>query len=178
MPLWKKYFISNTPCGVCMYLFVTTRLTVDSCMPISFATSRNTSGRRCSIPWSRKSRSKRPVRRLGDRVDAKTRIPCRSQGVPCHPCHRRVPARAIRKNMANGYCHPGTPHIRATRPDRGAYRFGARSVHTVADQARGSVVAYQVLGVRRVWKHGASIVCRAHTNLPGRKTPKPRATED
>ena len=35
MPLWKKYFISNTPCGVCMYLFVTTRLTVDSCMPMS-----------------------------------------------------------------------------------------------------------------------------------------------
>ena len=50
MPLWKKYFISYTPCGVCMYLFVTTRLTVDSCMPMSFATSRSTSGRRCSIP--------------------------------------------------------------------------------------------------------------------------------
>ena len=58
MPLWKKYFISNTPCGVCMYLFVTTRLTVDSCIPISFATSRSTSGRRCSMPWSRKSRWK------------------------------------------------------------------------------------------------------------------------
>ena len=50
MPLWKKYFISNTPCGVCMYLFVTTRLTVDSCMPMSLATSRSTSGRRCSMP--------------------------------------------------------------------------------------------------------------------------------
>ncbi len=50
MPLWKKYFISNTPCGVCMYLLVTTRLTVDSCMPMSLATSRSTSGRRCSMP--------------------------------------------------------------------------------------------------------------------------------
>ena len=58
MPLWKKYFISNTPCGVCMYLFVTTRLTVDSCMPMSLATSRSTSGRRYSMPWSRKSRWK------------------------------------------------------------------------------------------------------------------------
>ena len=50
MPLWKKNFISNTPCGVCMYLLVTTRLTVDSCMPMSLATSRSTSGRRCSMP--------------------------------------------------------------------------------------------------------------------------------
>ena len=50
MPLWKKNFISYTPCGVCMYLLVTTRLTVDSCMPMSLATSRSTSGRRCSIP--------------------------------------------------------------------------------------------------------------------------------
>ena len=58
MPLWKKNFISNTPCGVCMYLLVTTRLTVDSCMPMSLATSRSTSGRRCSMPWSRKSRWK------------------------------------------------------------------------------------------------------------------------
>ena len=45
IPLWKKYFISNTPCGVCMYLLFTTRLTVDSCMPMSLATSRSTSGR-------------------------------------------------------------------------------------------------------------------------------------
>ena len=50
MPLWKKYFISNTPWGVCMYLLLTTRLTVLSCMPMSSATSRNTSGRRCSMP--------------------------------------------------------------------------------------------------------------------------------
>ena len=50
MPLWKKYFSSNTPCGVCMYLLFTTRLTVDSCMPMSLATSRSTSGRRYSMP--------------------------------------------------------------------------------------------------------------------------------
>jgi hypothetical protein len=35
---------------VCMYLFVTTRLTVDSCIPMSLATSRSTSGRRYSMP--------------------------------------------------------------------------------------------------------------------------------
>src|SRR5262245_24398091 len=58
MPLWKKYLSSNTPCGVCMYLLLTTRLTVDSCMPMSLATSRSTSGRRYSIPWSRNSRWK------------------------------------------------------------------------------------------------------------------------
>ena len=56
MPLWKKYFISNTPCGVCMYLLLTTRLTVDSCIPISFATSLRMSGRTCSMPSSRNSR--------------------------------------------------------------------------------------------------------------------------
>src|SRR5574338_591535 len=58
MPLWKKNFISNTPWGVCMYLLFTTRLTVDSCMPMSLATSRSTSGRKYSIPWSRNSRWK------------------------------------------------------------------------------------------------------------------------
>ena len=50
MPLWKKYYISNTPWGVCMYLLLTTRLTVDSCIPMSLATSRSTSGRRYSMP--------------------------------------------------------------------------------------------------------------------------------
>ncbi len=58
IPLWKKYFISNTPCGVCMYLLLTTRLTVDSCIPMSLATSRSTRGFRYSMPWSRKSRWK------------------------------------------------------------------------------------------------------------------------
>ena len=56
MPLWKKYFIGKSPRGVWMYLFDTTRDTVDSCMPMSLATSRSTSGRRCSMPWSRKPR--------------------------------------------------------------------------------------------------------------------------
>src|SRR5678816_3933202 len=38
-----------------MFLLVTTRLTVDSCMPMSLATSRSTSGRKYSMPWSRNS---------------------------------------------------------------------------------------------------------------------------
>ncbi len=50
MPLWKKNFIGNTPRGVWMYLLETTRLTVDSCMPMSSATSRSTIGRSCSMP--------------------------------------------------------------------------------------------------------------------------------
>ena len=55
MPLWKKYFIGRTPRGVWMYLFDTTRETVDSCMPMSSATSRSTIGRRRSMPCSRNS---------------------------------------------------------------------------------------------------------------------------
>ena len=42
----KKYLSSNTPRGVCMYLFVVTRLIVDSCMLRSSATSRKTRGLR------------------------------------------------------------------------------------------------------------------------------------
>src|SRR4029453_2259945 len=56
MPLWKKYFRSNSPCGVSTYLLVVTRLIVDSCMPMSSPTSRSESGRRCDSPRSRKSR--------------------------------------------------------------------------------------------------------------------------
>src|SRR5262249_54216996 len=56
IPLWKKYFIGKRPRGVWMYLFERTRDTVDSCMPMSLATSRRTKGRRCSIPLSRKAR--------------------------------------------------------------------------------------------------------------------------
>ena len=41
----KKYFSSNMPRGVAMYLLVVTRLTVLSCMPIASAMSRSTSGR-------------------------------------------------------------------------------------------------------------------------------------
>ena len=44
MPLWKKNFSSNRPCGVSTYLLVVTRLMVDSCMPMSSPTSRSESG--------------------------------------------------------------------------------------------------------------------------------------
>ena len=50
IPLWKKYFNSNTPCGVWAYLLDVARLTVDGCMSISDATSRNTSGLRPAVP--------------------------------------------------------------------------------------------------------------------------------
>ena len=56
MPLWKKNRIAHTPRGVCMYLLATTRETVDSCIPMSPATSRSTRGRRWVTPWSRKAR--------------------------------------------------------------------------------------------------------------------------
>ena len=52
----KKYLSSKIPCGVCTYLFAVARLTVDSCMPMSSATSFSTSGFRCAMPRSRKSR--------------------------------------------------------------------------------------------------------------------------
>ena len=49
----KKYLSSKIPCGVCVYLFVVTRLTVDSCMPMSSATSRRFKGLRCAMPLSK-----------------------------------------------------------------------------------------------------------------------------
>src|SRR5262249_20365338 len=52
----KKYLSSNVPCGVCTYLPAVARLTVDSCIPMSFATSFSTSGRRSETPFSRNSR--------------------------------------------------------------------------------------------------------------------------
>src|SRR5688500_18975802 len=52
----KKYFSSKMPCGVCTYLFVVTRLTVDSCIWMSSATSLRINGRRCSTPRSKNSR--------------------------------------------------------------------------------------------------------------------------
>ncbi len=55
-PVVKKNFIGKMPCGVCMYLLVVTRLIVDSCMPMSSATSLSTMGFRCEMPWSRNSR--------------------------------------------------------------------------------------------------------------------------
>src|SRR5690606_38095972 len=51
----KKYFSSNSPRGVAMYLFDVTRLTVLSCMSMASATSRRISGRRCSTPWWKKA---------------------------------------------------------------------------------------------------------------------------
>src|SRR5690606_9079460 len=45
---------SKVPRGVWMYLPLTMRETVDSCMPIASATSRRVSGRIASGPWSRK----------------------------------------------------------------------------------------------------------------------------
>src|SRR5438093_8983966 len=56
IPLWKKNFSSNSPWGVSTYLFVVTRLIVDSCMPMSSPTSRSDSGRRCGNPRSRNAR--------------------------------------------------------------------------------------------------------------------------
>ena len=52
----KKYLSSKIPCGVWAYLLAVARLTVDSCMPMSLATSFSTSGRRCETPCSRNSR--------------------------------------------------------------------------------------------------------------------------
>src|SRR5581483_7992191 len=50
-----KKFSSNSPCGVCTYLFAVARLTVDSCMLMSSATSRSTIGLRALTPRSRNS---------------------------------------------------------------------------------------------------------------------------
>ena len=51
----KKYFSSNMPRGVAMYLFEVTRLTVDSCMEMASATVCRLSGRRCWTPWREKA---------------------------------------------------------------------------------------------------------------------------
>ena len=50
----KKYFSSNVPRGVAMYLLAVTRLTVLSCISTASAMSRRISGRRCATPWRRK----------------------------------------------------------------------------------------------------------------------------
>ena len=49
-PLGKKNLSSKSPCGVCTYLFAVARLTVDSCMWMSSATSRSTMGLRLLTP--------------------------------------------------------------------------------------------------------------------------------
>src|SRR5262249_13765427 len=43
-PEVKKNFSSKIPCGVCAYLLAVARLMVDSCIPMSSATSLSTSG--------------------------------------------------------------------------------------------------------------------------------------
>ena len=49
----KKYFSSNNPRGVEIYLLEVTRLTVDSCIEIASAMMRRLSGRRWRTPWVR-----------------------------------------------------------------------------------------------------------------------------
>ena len=44
------------PWGVWTYLLVVTRETVDSCIPMSSATSRRMSGFKCAVPLSKNSR--------------------------------------------------------------------------------------------------------------------------
>src|SRR6185295_3481547 len=46
----KKNLSSTVPCGVCTYLPEVARLTVDSCMPMSFATSFSTRGLSPAMP--------------------------------------------------------------------------------------------------------------------------------
>ena len=58
----KKYFSGNTPRGVCAYFSLVTRLTVDSCIPIASATSRNVSGFRKFTPFSKKSRCRSTIK--------------------------------------------------------------------------------------------------------------------
>ena len=54
--LEKKNLSGSTPRGVCTYFSLVTRLTVDSCMLMTSATSRSVSGLRYSMPFSKKSR--------------------------------------------------------------------------------------------------------------------------
>ena len=52
----KKNFSGSTPRGVWTYLSLVTRLTVDSCMPMTSATSRSVRGLRYCTPFSKNSR--------------------------------------------------------------------------------------------------------------------------
>ena len=52
----KKNLRGSTPRGVCTNFSLVTRLTVDSCMPITSATSRSVSGLRYWTPFSKNSR--------------------------------------------------------------------------------------------------------------------------
>ena len=51
----KKYFSSNRPRGVDMYLFEVTRDTVDSCMAMASAMVFKFRGRKCSTPLAKKA---------------------------------------------------------------------------------------------------------------------------
>src|SRR5262252_6844169 len=62
MPSVKKRRSSITPWGVCAYLPLTTRETVERCMPMSSEMSLSIIGFRCSTPWSRKSRWRSTIR--------------------------------------------------------------------------------------------------------------------
>ena len=57
----KKYFSSNSPCGVCTYLLVVTREMVLSCMPTWSAMSRKIIGFRNMGPFSKKSRCRSTI---------------------------------------------------------------------------------------------------------------------
>src|SRR5215208_3586815 len=50
----KKYFSSNMPRLVAMYLLAVTRDTVDSCIEIASATVFRFNGRKCCTPWMKK----------------------------------------------------------------------------------------------------------------------------
>ena len=63
MPEVKKYFISNMPCGVCMNLFETARLTVVSCTPTTCATCTIVMGLRNATPLSMNSRCRCTISR-------------------------------------------------------------------------------------------------------------------
>src|SRR5580704_14530102 len=57
----KKYFISNRPRGVWIYLFEVTRETVDSCMPIASATVFRLSGRKPTTPSMKNPSCRRTI---------------------------------------------------------------------------------------------------------------------
>ena len=67
----KKYFSSNTPDGVAMYLLLVTRQTVDSCRPTSCAMSRSASGFIAIGPYSKKWRWWRTMALATSRMVAK-----------------------------------------------------------------------------------------------------------
>ncbi len=61
MAVVKKYFSSNVPRGVAMYLLAVTRLTVLSCISTASAMSRRISGRRWATPWRKNPSCRRTI---------------------------------------------------------------------------------------------------------------------